>query len=173
MESAVKTIIETFDDPAREGLQNTPARYKKFLEEFLSPKPFEFTTFDAENYDQMILVGNIEFYSICEHHLAPFFGEGFIAYIPNDKIVGISKLPRTLDLFARRFQNQERITTQIADYLIKNLNPKGVAVVLKAKHLCMSMRGIQKPNAITTTSKMTGVFLESESARSEFLDLIK
>jgi GTP cyclohydrolase I len=173
MERAVKTIIESIDpDPYREGLRDTPRRYAKFLAEFTNPAPFEMTTFAAENYDEVIVQSNIPFFSLCEHHIAPFFGEGFIAYIPDKKIVGLSKLARTLDLFSRRLQNQERITTQVAEYLVEHLEPKGVAVVLKAQHLCMSMRGIQKPNVITTTSKMTGAFLDKPEARNEFLQLI-
>lgn len=172
MESAVRQILETIDDPTREGLRETPARYVKFLTEFLSPPPFTMTVFDAERYDEMIVQSNIPFYSLCEHHLAPFFGEGHIAYIPNTKIVGLSKLARTLEMFSRRLQNQERITTQVADYLTEQLDPRGVAVVIKAQHLCMSMRGVQKPGVSTTTSKMTGVFLERPAAREEFLTLI-
>lgn len=163
-----------FDDDAdREGLRDTPRRYVKFLEEFLSPPEFEFTTFEGEGYDEMILEGNIPFYSLCEHHIAPFFGEAFIAYIPDKKIVGLSKLARTLETFSRRFQNQERITTQVADFINEKLQPQGVAVVLRAQHLCMSMRGVRKPSALTTTSKMLGVFLEKQAARNEFLQLIK
>jgi GTP cyclohydrolase I len=120
----------------------------------------------------MIVQNHIPFYSLCEHHLVPFFGQGFIGYIPNRKIVGLSKLARTLEMFARRLQNQERITTQTANYIEDQLQPKGVAVILKAQHLCMSMRGIKKPEAITTTSKMLGVFLEKQEARNEFLSLI-
>lgn len=173
MESAVREILIKFDNPEREGLQETPKRYSKFLTEFLTPEPFNFTVFDAENYDQMIVQSDIPFYSLCEHHLAPFFGTGFIAYIPDKKIVGLSKLARVLDKFARRFQNQERITTQVAEYLNRELEPKGVAVILKAQHLCMSMRGIKKPNTNTTTSKMVGVFLNDQSARNELLQFIR
>jgi len=173
MESSVKQILDSFDDSTREGLRDTPRRYMKFLTEFLDVPKFEFTTFEAENYDQMILQSNIPFYSLCEHHLAPFFGEGFIAYIPDKKIVGLSKLARTLETFSRRFQNQERITCQVADYINKQLEPKGVAVVLKAQHLCMSMRGVKKPNTYTTTSKVTGIFLECQNTRNEFLQLIQ
>lgn len=172
MEGAVKQILEAVDDPTREGLQDTPARYSKFLQEFLSPPEFKMTTFSAEHYDEVIVQSNIPFHSLCEHHLAPFFGEGFIAYIPNQKIVGLSKLARTLEKFSRRLQNQERITTQVAEYLTEHLDPRGVAVVLKAQHLCMSMRGVQKPGVITTTSKMTGAFLDHSAARNEFLQLI-
>lgn len=173
MESAVKQIINVWDNPEREGLKETPARYTKFLTEFLTPPEFNFTTFNTENYDEMIVQSNISFYSLCEHHLIPFFGTGAIAYIPNEKIVGLSKLARTLEKFSRRLQNQERITCQVADYIDQHLQPKGVAVVLKAQHLCMSMRGVNKPNTYTTTSKMLGVFLEKQEARNEFLQLIK
>lgn len=173
MESAIRQILTAVDDPSREGLRETPARYAKFLQEFLSPPEFKMTTFAAEHYDEVIVQSNIPFYSLCEHHLAPFFGEGFIAYLPDKKIVGLSKLARTLEKFSRRLQNQERITTQVAEYLTEELEPRGVAVVLKAQHLCMSMRGVQKPGVITTTSKMTGAFLDHAPARNEFLQLIR
>ena len=158
---------------SREGLQETPRRYVKFMTEFLNPEPFNMTTFDAEGTDEMIIVKNIPFYSLCEHHLAPFFGTASIAYIPNDKIVGLSKLPRTLDMFARRLQNQERITSQVAEYLQEQLNPKGVAVAIQAQHLCVAMRGIKKHDTHTVTSKMLGVFKTQLNTRNEFLTLIK
>lgn len=160
-------------DADREGLRETPARYIKFLEEFLHPPEFKFTTFDAEGYNEMIVQTNIPFYSLCEHHLAPFFGTGAIAYIPDSKIVGLSKLARVLDKFARRFQNQERVTKQIADYLMEELQPQGVGVVLRAQHLCMTMRGVQKHDTWTTTSQLQGRFMENQACRSEFLSLIK
>jgi GTP cyclohydrolase I len=172
LESAVKEILQHFDNTEREGLKETPKRYIKFLNEFLSPPAFNFTTFDAEGTDEMIVQTNIPFYSLCEHHLAPFYGVGHIAYIPDKKIVGLSKLARTLELYSRRFQNQERITTQIAERLMKELKPVGVAVVLKAKHLCMSMRGVKKHDTYTTTSKMIGVFKDDLNARNEFLNLV-
>ena len=121
----------------------------------------------------MVIVKDIPFYSICEHHLFPFFGTACIAYIPNEKIVGLSKLPRTLDLYANALQNQERITKQVAERLQNELNPKGVAVTLKAQHLCMCMRGVKKENSYTTTSKMTGIFKEDLNCRNEYLNLIK
>jgi GTP cyclohydrolase I len=161
------------EDTNREGLIETPKRYIKFMREFLEPKIFNFTTFDAEGTDEMILQTNIPFYSICEHHTAPFFGFANVAYIPNDKIVGLSKLARAVDLYANRFQNQERITTQIAERLQNELKPKGVAVNLKAQHLCMCMRGVKKHDTWTQTSKMIGVFKDDEKARNEFLNLIK
>ena len=161
------------EDTTREGLRETPKRYIKFMEEFLEPKEFNFTAFDAEGTDEMIIQTNIPFYSLCEHHTAPFFGVANVAYIPNDKIVGLSKLARCVDLYANRFQNQERITTQIAERLMKELNPLGVAVTLKAQHLCMCMRGVKKHDTWTQTSKMTGVFKTELNVRNEFLNLIK
>jgi GTP cyclohydrolase I len=159
------------EDTSREGLIETPKRYVKFMREFLEPKDFNFTTFDAEGTDEMIAQTNIPFYSLCEHHTAPFFGVATIAYIPDKKIVGLSKLARTLDFYANRFQNQERITTQVAERLIKELDPKGVAVSLKAQHLCMCMRGVKKHDTWTITSKLLGAFKEGE-ARNEFLKYI-
>jgi len=161
------------EDPTREGLKETPKRYLKFMREFLSPPEFNFTVFDSEGMDEMIVQTNIPFHSLCEHHIAPFFGVGHIAYIPDGKIVGLSKLARTLETYSRRLQNQERITMQIADRLMEELQPKGVAVVLKAQHMCMSMRGVKKHDTYTTTSKMVGYFKEDEKARNEFLQLIK
>lgn len=172
-ESAIRALLAQFDDPAREGLADTPRRYVKFLEEFLSPPEFNFTTFESEGYDQMIIQTDIPFYSLCEHHLAPFFGVGHIAYIPKDRIVGLSKLARTLDKFARRFQNQERITKQVAEFLEQQLEPVGVAVCLKAQHLCMAMRGVRKHDTWTITSELTGEFRNSEASRNEFLSLVK
>lgn len=172
LEAAVKTILSNFDDAEREGLKDTPRRYVAFLEEFLNPPEFNFTTFDAEGYDQMIIQTNIPFYSLCEHHLAPFFGYGSIAYIPNERIVGLSKLARVLDMFARRFQNQERLTKQTAEFLEEKLKPKGVAVAIRAQHLCMAMRGIKKHDTWTITSELKGVLLANPAARSEFLSLI-
>jgi GTP cyclohydrolase I len=162
------------EDTTREGLIETPKRYVKFMREFLEEKPFNFTTFTEPGAEEMVLVSNIPFYSLCEHHTAPFFGVAHVAYIPNEgRIVGLSKIPRTVDLYANRFQNQERITKQIAERLQKELQPKGVAVVLKAQHLCMCMRGVKKHDTWTTTSKLLGLFKESQEVRNEFLNLIK
>jgi GTP cyclohydrolase I len=161
------------EDPNREGLKETPKRYIKFLKEFLAPKEFAFTTFDAEGTDEMIIQTNIPFYSLCEHHIAPFFGVAAVAYIPNKKIVGLSKLARCVDLYANRLQNQERITTQIAERLMEELGAKGVAVSMKAQHLCMCMRGVKKHDTWTTTTKLTGLFKEVPECRSEFLSYIK
>lgn len=176
LQDAVKTIISSFDNEDREGLLETPRRYIKFLNEFITKgeKPdFKCTQFDAESYgDQMIIVNDIPFHSLCEHHLAPFMGVAHVGYIPNDKIVGLSKIPRTVDFFARKFQNQERITNDIANFLMNELSPKGVMVVLSAKHMCVEMRGIKKHNCTTTTSAIRGNF-QQESTRNEFLNFIK
>lgn len=174
LELSVRNILNEFDFSQREGLKDTPKRFIKFLNEFIKQdKDFKFTTFNSEGMDEMIVVSNIPFYSLCEHHLAPFFGTASIAYIPSKKIVGLSKLPRTLDFYARNFQNQERITQQVAERIQKELKPKGVAVVLKAQHLCMAMRGIKKHDTWTTTSKMLGVFKQNQNTRNEFLALTK
>jgi GTP cyclohydrolase I len=172
LEDNAARIIQYFDDSNRPGLVDTPRRYVKFLKEFLNPPEFNFTTFDSEGADEMIVVSNIPFFSLCEHHLAPFFGTAAIGYIPNETtIAGISKLPRVLEMFARRFQNQERITTQVAEYLNEKLSPRGVAVTITARHLCMEMRGVKKHDTWTTTSKLIGVFKEDPDARREFLNL--
>lgn len=173
--NAVRTLLQGVgEDTNREGLLETPKRYVKFLKEFCTPPEFNFTTFENEgSKDEMIIVSDIPFFSLCEHHLAPFMGFGHIAYIPNEKIVGLSKIPRALDYFSRRPQNQERITQQVADYLMEQLNPKGVAVVLKARHLCVEMRGVKKHDCWTTTSAMIGGFRNDMNCRQEFLSLIK
>lgn len=174
IEDNVVRILQYFgEDPNREGLKDTPKRFIKFFQEFLNPPEWKCTTFEGEGYDEMIVQTNIPFYSLCEHHIAPFFGKGHIAYIPDKKIVGLSKLARTLETYSRRLQNQERITQQVAEFLQKQLNPKGVAVVLSAQHMCMEMRGVKKHNTFTTTSKMIGFFKDSEKTRAEFLKLIK
>ena len=143
------------------------------MKEFLEPKEFNFTTFEADGTDEMIVQTNIPFYSLCEHHTAPFFGTATIAYVPNGKIIGLSKLARCVDLYANRFQNQERITSQVAERIENELNPKGVAVSLKAQHLCMCMRGVKKHDTWTITSKLLGVFKKDEKARNEFLNYLK
>jgi GTP cyclohydrolase I len=126
----------------------------------------------SEDYSQMVLVKEIEFYSLCEHHLLPFFGKAHIAYIPDGKIVGLSKVPRVVDAFSRRLQVQERLTNEIRDCIQNTLKPKGVAVVMEARHLCMQMRGVEKQNSMTTTSAFSGAFLDSEKTRLEFMNLI-
>tara|TARA_R110002051_G_scaffold88619_1_gene155990 strand:+ start:2353 stop:3180 length:828 start_codon:yes stop_codon:yes gene_type:complete len=170
----ITRVLQYFgEDVEREGLKDTPKRYIKFLKEFLNPPKWNCTTFEGEGYDEMIIQTNIPFYSLCEHHIAPFFGYGTIAYIPNKRIVGLSKLARTLETYARRLQNQERITTQVAEFLVDKLDPKGVAVQLTAKHLCMEMRGVKKHNTWTTTTKLIGKFKEDNSVRMEFLNGIR
>ncbi len=171
IENHVASILKFIDDPAREGLRQTPKRYQRFLEDFTTPAPFHPTTFASEGYDEMILQTDIPFYSLCEHHLVPFFGTGVIAYIPNKRIIGLSKLARTLEHFSRRLQNQERITSQVADYLLDTLEPKGVGVILHARHLCMEMRGVRKPGTQTTTSSLRGCFKTRSQTRNEFLAL--
>jgi GTP cyclohydrolase I len=171
-EQHMKAIIGMFDNADREGLKETPKRYIKFLSEFLEPQPFNFTTFDAEGTDTMVMQVNIPFYSLCEHHLAPFFGTAAVAYIPNGRIVGLSKLARTVDYYARRFQNQERITKQVANRLMDELNPLGVGVSITAQHLCMAMRGVKKHDTHTTTTELTGLFRTNLGARTEFLNAV-
>jgi GTP cyclohydrolase I len=166
------------EDVEREGLKNTPDRCAKaiqFLTQGYNMDPDEIvkSALFNEDYNQMVLIKNIELYSLCEHHLVPFFGKAHIAYIPNKKIVGLSKIPRIVDVFARRLQVQERLTEQISDCLENNLQPEGVAVVIEASHLCMQMRGVEKQNSITTTSAFTGVFLKEEKTRLEFMNLIQ
>ena len=174
VEDNVKRLLQYFgEDANREGLQDTPKRFVKFFKEFLNPPEWNCTTFEGEGYDEMIIQTNIPFHSLCEHHIAPFFGTGTIAYIPNKRIVGLSKLARTLETYSRRLQNQERITTQVAEFLWKELEPKGVAVQITAKHMCMEMRGVKKHDTHTTTTKLLGVFKEDPSARAEFLNAIK
>ena len=169
----VELLHNIGEDVNREGLRDTPKRVIKFYQEFLSPEPFNFTVFDSEEYDEMIVQKDIPFFSLCEHHMAPFFGTATVAYIPDGKIVGLSKLARTVDWYARRLQNQERITSQIADRLQKELNPKGVAVTLKARHFCMEMRGIQTHDVNTITSRLLGAFKDEHETRAEYLELSK
>ncbi len=165
------------EDPQREGLLKTPMRAAKSID-FLThgyrqdPKSILESALFHEDYKQIVVVKDIEIYSLCEHHLLPFFGKAHVGYIPNGTIVGLSKIPRVVECFARRLQLQERLTTQIKDCLQEVLNPMGVAVVIEAQHLCMSMRGIQKQNSVTTTSEFTGAFLKNENTRQEFMHLI-
>lgn len=174
VEDNVIRLLQYFgEDPNREGLKDTPKRFVKFFKEFLNPPKWTCTSFEAEEYDEMIIQTNIPFHSLCEHHIAPFFGYGTIAYIPKKRIVGLSKLARTLETFSRRLQNQERITTQVAEFLNEELDPFGVAVQLKAKHMCMEMRGVKKHDTWTTTTKLIGYFKERDNARNEFLNSIK
>jgi GTP cyclohydrolase I len=165
------------EDADREGVVKTPLRAAKalqFLTHGYHAKPEEIlrSAMFHEDYKQMVIVKDIEVYSLCEHHLLPFFGKAHIAYIPNGYIVGLSKIPRLVDAFARRLQVQERLTTEIRDCIQKTLQPMGVAVVIECQHLCMQMRGVQKQNSVTTTSAFMGEFLK-ESTRSEFINLIQ
>ena len=170
-------LKELGEDTNREGLQKTPERVVKALLFLthgydLDPREILNSAKFREDYKQMVIVKDIELYSLCEHHMLPFFGKAHVAYIPDKYIVGLSKIPRVVDAFARRLQVQERLTTQIRDCIQETLNPLGVAVVIEAKHLCMQMRGIQKQNSVTTTSAFTGEF-ENDRTRSEFISLIQ
>lgn len=174
VEDNVSRLLQYFgEDVNREGLKETPKRFIKFFKEFLSPPEWNCTSFEGEGYDEMIVQTNIPFHSLCEHHIAPFFGTGTIAYIPNKRIVGLSKLARTLETFARRLQNQERITTQVAEFLWNELDPKGVAVQITAKHMCMEMRGVKKHDTHTTTTKLLGAFKDDINTKNEFLNSIR
>jgi GTP cyclohydrolase I len=169
-------LAELGEDPSREGLLQTPVRVAKALQYLTHgydsrPEDILRSAMFREEYSQMVVVKDIEVFSMCEHHMLPFFGKAHVAYIPNGHIVGLSKIPRVVDAFARRLQVQERLTNQIRDCLQDTLNAAGVAVVIECKHLCMSMRGIQKQNSVTTTSAFTGAFVD-ETTRSEFLRLI-
>ena len=165
------------EDPQREGLQRTPERVGKAMQ-FLTqgyqqdPEAILRSALFEEDYRQMVVVKDIPFYSLCEHHMLPFFGKAHVAYIPNGKITGLSKVARVVDVFARRLQVQERMTTQIKECIQNTLNPLGVMVVIEAEHLCMQMRGVQKPGAVTTTSDFTGAFNRPET-REEFMNLIR
>lgn len=164
------------EDPTREGLLKTPERVAKSLQYLthgydLKPAEILRSAMFKEDYSQMVVVKDIEVYSMCEHHMLPFFGKAHVAYIPNGHIVGLSKIPRVVDAYARRLQVQERLTNEIRDCIQETLNPAGVAVVIECQHLCMAMRGIQKQNSVTTTSAFTGEFA-NDKTRAEFLRLI-
>jgi len=169
-------LQEIGENPDREGLAKTPERFAKALQFLthghdLDPAAILRSAMFREDYRQMVIVRDIEVYSLCEHHLLPFFGKAHVAYIPNGQIVGLSKIPRVVDAFARRLQVQERLTTEIRDCIQQTLQPLGVAVVIEAQHLCMVMRGVQKQHSIATTSAFTGEF-EQEKTRAEFMRLI-
>jgi GTP cyclohydrolase I len=174
----IKEILTAYgEDPNREGLKKTPDRFLKSLEFLMSganehPKEVVGEALFHEKFDDMVLVKDIEFYSLCEHHLLPFFGKVHVAYIPNGKIIGLSKIPRIVDIYSRRLQVQERLTDQIASCLQDILNPQGVGVVIKASHLCMMMRGVQKQETSTLTSSMRGCFRNLET-REEFIRLVR
>jgi GTP cyclohydrolase I len=179
MEDLIRTLLrELGEDPAREGLVRTPARvsealrtltrgYRENVEEIVNGAVF------SEKYDEMVIVRDIDLYSLCEHHLLPFYGKCHVAYVPDGKIVGLSKIPRIVEMFARRLQVQERLTQQVAECLERVLAPRGVAVVTDAYHLCMAMRGVEKQNAHAVTSAMTGIFLKDYRTRDEFMGLIR
>jgi GTP cyclohydrolase I len=178
IEKAVRMILEAIgEDPDREGLKETPARVADMYEEVFAglhrPYEEELTVFHSANHDEMIIVKDIPIYSFCEHHLLPFFGKAHVAYIPSkERITGLSKIARVVDMASRRPQVQERLTTQIADSIMRSLKPQGVLVVIEAEHLCMSMRGIKKPGSLSITSAMRGILREPAS-RAEAFSLIK
>jgi GTP cyclohydrolase I len=178
LELSIKNLLtEVGEDPNREGLVRTPHRVAAALEFFTSGYHQDVQAvlngaIFNERYNEMVIVKDIDFYSMCEHHMLPFFGRAHIAYIPKGKLVGLSKLPRIVEVFSRRLQVQERLTQQIADTLYNALNPEGVGVVIEARHMCMMMRGVEKQNSSATTSAMLGVFRDDVRTRQEFLTLI-
>jgi GTP cyclohydrolase IA len=171
-------LIQLGEDPNREGLRRTPERYEKALRFLTSgyrqdPEKLLNGAMFSVCYDQMVVVRDIELYSLCEHHLLPFFGKCHVAYIPNKKVVGLSKIARLVNMFARRLQIQERLTNQIANAIQDKLSPQGVGVIVEARHLCMVMRGVEKQHSTATTSAMLGVFRENKQTRDEFLSLVR
>jgi len=178
IEQGVKLILEGLgEDPERAGLQDTPSRVARMYEEIfrglLPPEEDLLKCIEGETHDEMVLIKDIPFYSVCEHHLLPFFGYAHIAYIPDGRIVGLSELPKAIDYLARRPQVQERLTKQLADFVMEKLKPKGCMVVISAEHLCMSMRGIKKTGSTTVTSAVRGIFRKSQTTRQEALELIQ
>ena len=172
MEDTIRELLNKIDNPGREGLIDTPKRVANMWKEFLSPQPFKFTMFESNGYDQMIVSKGIKFHSFCEHHLVPFFGTCSIGYIPNKKLVGLSKLARTVDRFSRRLNTQEYMTEDIARFIWSNLEPLGLGVIVKGRHLCQEMRGIKKQGEMIT-SALKGVFLTKPEAKEEFFNLAK
>jgi GTP cyclohydrolase I len=177
-EEAVRTILaEIGEDPDRQGLAATPERVRRMFDQMtegyrIDPDSiFQGAQFDVE-YDEMVVVRDIELYSLCEHHLVPFYGHAHVGYLPRGRVIGLSKIPRVVDLFAHRLQVQERMTQQIADFLMERLEPKGVGVVLRTTHLCTAMRGVRRPGATMVTSAMMGTFRRDARTRAEFLAFI-
>jgi GTP cyclohydrolase IA len=171
-------IVRLGEDPNREGLARTPERVKKAMEYLTrgykdDPDALLKGALFTVNYDEMVIVKDIEMFSLCEHHLLPFFGKVHVAYIPNGKVIGLSKIPRLIEIFSRRLQIQERMTTQIAETIQKAIQPQGVGVVIEARHLCMMMRGVEKQHSSAVTSSMLGCFREEQETRTEFLSLIR
>jgi len=174
-EEVLKQIGE---DPNREGLLKTPERVAKAMQFLthgydINPDDLVKQAIFHEEYSEMVIVKDIEVYSLCEHHMLPFFGKAHVAYIPDGKIVGLSKIPRVVDAYSRRLQVQERLTIEIRDCIQRTLNPKGVAVVIECSHMCMQMRGVQKQNSVTTSSAFTGLFLKNDATRKEFINLVQ
>ncbi len=171
-------LVRLGENPTRDGLLDTPERMEKSMAFLTRGYAMDVTTvlhdalFEVE-YDEMVIVKDIEFFSMCEHHLLPFFGKAHVAYVPNGRVIGLSKVPRVVDVFARRLQVQERLTTEIADAIQEAIDPQGVAVILEAQHLCMMMRGVEKQHSATVTSAMRGVFKEQLQTRNEFLSLVR
>jgi GTP cyclohydrolase I len=173
-----EVIKELGEDVTREGLLKTPERAAKAMQFLthgydLNPDDLIKQAIFHEEYSEMVIVKNIEVYSLCEHHMLPFFGKAHVAYVPNGKIVGLSKIPRVVDAYARRLQVQERLTIEIRDCIQETLKPKGVAVVIECAHMCMQMRGVQKQNSVTTSSAFTGLFLKNDATRKEFINLVQ
>ncbi|HEX5410567.1 MAG TPA: GTP cyclohydrolase I FolE [Terriglobia bacterium] len=179
LEEAVRTTLrELGEDPEREGVLNTPRRVAKSLRFLTSgyhqdvKKVLNGAVFSVA-YDEMVILKDIEIFSMCEHHMLPFFGRCHVAYVPTEKVIGLSKLPRLVDVFARRLQIQERLTTQIAETIMETIKPQGVGVIIEARHLCMIMRGVEKQNSVAVTSSMLGIFRDCDQTRAEFLRLVR
>ena len=171
-------LVRLGEDPDREGLLNTPSRVQRAMEQLTrgyndDPETMLQSALFTVDYDEMVIVKDIEMFSLCEHHMLPFFGKVHIAYIPNGKVIGLSKLPRLVEIFSRRLQVQERLTTQIAETIQRVIQPQGVGVVIEARHLCMMMRGVEKQHSSAVTSAMFGCFREEQETRNEFLSLIR
>jgi GTP cyclohydrolase I len=171
-------LVRLGEDPAREGLVRTPERFAKAMQYLTKgysddPKQVLNDALFTVNYDEMVIVKDVEMFSLCEHHVLPFYGKVHVAYIPNGKVIGLSKIPRLIDVFARRLQVQERLTTQIAETIQEAIRPQGVGVVIEARHLCMMMRGVEKQHSSAVTSSMLGAFRDCQQTRDEFLSLIR